>query len=1159
MFRPFLHGCPAASPKVVALAVACVAFTLVARASSLTQSLSYDQNNGALLFSSSDAEEHGLTKPEKVKIALLLDQYDGKGGVAAMDQSKPDVVALKGESTSDEIITLAGDLQNAVSDNPIAFQQTITKLSNSEVQLKIEVRSAKPFEQKTLCLNFLLSKDFQGRSIIIDGNPVVLPTEVNESCLFFNTANQPVRHIVIPGMREALEISGEKLQVLFCQYPNGTGSLRLYLAPPNTEVAEAALTVKLRAKPYSAKPLDISAVANRAFQDDRRDDEAGGWTDQGHQNDLSTLPVGARMFGNVGFDLLDAGKNEGRACLAFANPARKYFLKSAEIAGHGERFAYLYLLHATAWTPREGEALCGIIEVRYEDGTTQGIEVKTGRDVGDWWEPVGLSNAVVVWKDKNQTGVDVGLYLSRFALENRKVSNIKFRTAENAVWLIAGASGVGEDYIPALPVTNDIPLSYVTQEDADWRTFEFSKDTVKDSAVDFSFLQDAPAGKYGPVIIRDGKFVFRDRLDKPVRFFGTNLNRTIVTGLSKAESERIADRMAGSGYNAVRFHHFDDSLIKEGATTPELDPAQLDRMDYLVHCLKERGIYVVIDLYISRLKGFDQKFSDLNEVKFAAAFVPEVRENIKAFASALLNHINPYTKLPLKDEPALATVALINEDALATHYTLEKISRHPYLQAAFKKAYRGWCEARQLKMPANPASDPQLLTRFLMDQQSDLYRDLRAFVKGLGVSHPLTDMSHRALYLMTAPRNEYDFVENHQYHDHPEYSGEAFLSDTVNHDQSVLSMLGRLFQHGAPRIFGKPFTLTEWNFCYPNRYRSESGPVMGGYAALQDWDGLFRFDYSEQKETAFGHTHTWAFNTVCDPMQMLSERIAALFFLRGDVAPATTRFTFGVTPEVWKLPIALDYLYYETFRNAWFPENFAMLAAYGQIGSNLITPETTSVPANAVITAENLPSLGDKLPVLEASGDFTSYLEKDGLLREYNFQPAQGIFLSETGQIFANTKILSFKTITARSECLVQKESAQTGKVLNVKGNTTFSTVFAGSVDGRELSNSQRLLVLHLTDLRNSQEKRTEYRGKLIIARGTGKYPLLVRKGSAEITLKSTNEGIPQIWALAVSGERLREVPFTRSAGELTFTASTVDGEIPSFAYEVVWNQPTVN
>lgn len=1097
---------------------------------------------------------------ETFRAGLFLDQKIEDGTVHTSDQMADGTTKISDgfPKSSEGQTDFEGTLKTAQGGEPLLFRETFVKTASDSATLTVSIHASKPTWQKTLCLNFLFGKEFQGRTFLFDGAPVAIPEKVDNPCLFFTPPGRGVSNIVIPGNAQMFTLGGGTFDVLLCQYPNGQVSLRLFLVPADTEFTDAELRVDLSATPYVTVPVDIRAAANRAFQDETADDEAGGWTDQGPKNDLRALPVGKQFFGNVAFDVLDAAENSGRSCVVLAKN-RGNLPKSAEIPLNGQKISYLYLLHASAWTPRETGILCGTVTVDYDDGTQQTFDVESGRDIGDWWDPVSGQNSAVVWKDKNASGFSVGLYLSRFHVKDRRISRITLTPAGDSIWMIAGLSGVQESIIPAMPEDTDVPVTIVMHEDADWKSFTFEKDIVAGSALDFSFLQDAPAGKYGPVTIKGGKFVFRDRPDQPVRFFGTNLNSEIVTGLTNEECEAIAARIAALGYNAVRLHHFDDTLIKDGATHPELDPKRLDRMDYLISCLKRRGIYLVTDIYISRLKGFSEKYSDITEVKFSAAFLPEVRDNIKAYAKILLEHVNPYTGLALKDEPALATLAMINEDALATHYTLEYFNRYPRLRKAFDESFGVWCAEKNVPVPDSPAKDPALLTRFLMDRQTALYADLSAFVRSLGTMKPFTDMSHRALYVMALPRNTYDFVENHGYHDHPGFTGTAFASDTTNHNQSVLGRLSELLEYGVPRIFGKPFMLTEWNFCYPNRYRSESGPVMGAYAALQDWDGIFRFEYSGMKATAFGQTHTWSFNTVGDPLQLLSDRIAALFFLRQDVKPARTRISFAVTPEVWKLPFTHDYLRWETFKNAWFPGSFAELGTFSQIGSNLVTPEVTSIPAEAAVTFEDIKSLKPEIPVLPADGDFLKGLEQAGIIDASAIRPDQGAFASEGGQLFADAKQLSFRAVTAFSECLVQAGPVQRGTALSVKDNTTFSTVFAGSLDGQSLIDSRRVLVLHLTDLSNSEEKRSEFRGKLIFERGSSRYPLLIRRGAAEISLKNRNSGNPKIWAIDVTGRRLQEVDFQIRDGDIVFTASTVMRGITPMAYEIIWPVPVAS
>lgn len=1127
---------------------------------SLADWLQVDTASGSIVIPQSDPKERGKPTPEWATVGLLLDQEDEGSHRLSSEQTRPGLIELSPDSpkVTGTSHVFEGILKTHDELKSFVFKETLTRVSATETSLSVSLSSLLPIAQKKLCLNILLNKQFKGREIYFDGIPVMLPEEFGESCLFYTRPQKGAQSILIPGLNGKLKIEGKDLNLLFCQYPNGYGSIRLYLSPPDTEVMQAQLQVSLRFESYDVKPVAIAGSANMAFKDEVRDDEKGGWTDQGPQNDLSSLPTGSQVFGNVRFEIIDPAKNQDRSCLVFANPQRQYFPRSANIQMKGEMFSYLYLLHATAWTPRETGAVCGTVEVEYKDRTHQKFEIQTNRDVGDWWNPFSHDNAAVVWKDKNKSNVDVGLYLSRFKIEHREIVRIKLTTTEKAVWMVAGISGVKEDLVPALPKNNDVEVTYTTEPDRNWKMFTFTKDTLKGSCLDFSFLQDAPAGKYGPVIIKDGKFVFKDRPGTPVKFFGANLNGDIVTGLTKQQCETIASRMAAAGYNAVRFHHFDDSLVKTGATSPELDEERLDKMDYLLYCLKQKGIYLVTDLYISRLKGFGREFKDLTEVKYAAIFLPEIRANLKQFSERLLNHVSPYTKLALKDEPALATLSIINEDALTTHFILNVFRQNPYLNEAFEDSYRTWCNEKQMQMPSNPASDPQLLTRFFADKQTEVYEDLASHLRSIGVSHPLTDMNHYTMLVTTLPRDRYDFVENHQYHDHPDYVGEPFKSATINHDQSAIGKLGDLLRDGAPRVFGKPFTITEWNFCYPNRHRSESGAIMGSYAGLQDWDGIFRFEYASQSgpqsAPAFENVHTWAFNTSCDPIQLLSERMAALFFLRGDVIPAKTKISFAVTPEVWKLPFVPDYLYWESRTNGMFPSNFNELGTYAQIGSHLVSSKTKTLPANAAVTFESLPSLNGILPVFSAQSDFVAGLEKEHLVDPAAFVPQKGIFRSESGQIEANSATTSFKVITPKSECLIQSDASQAGVALNVNANTTFSSVFAGSVDGAELVSSRRILVLHLTDLRNSGEKRTEYHGKIIIARGTGKYPLLIKKGSAEITIKNSNPSDPKIWALAVSGERLFEVAFKRTEDRLTFTASTDLGEASPLAYEIAWD-----
>ena len=98
----------------------------------------------------------------------------------------------------------------------------------------------------------------------------------------------------------------------------------------------------------------------------------------------------------------------------------------------------------------------------------------------------------------------------------------------------------------------------------------------------------------------------------------------------------------------------------------------------------------------------------------------------------------------------------------------------------------------------------------------------------------------------------------------------------------------------ARRISGKPFIVSEYNYRGANTYASEADLLMLAYASLQDWDGVFIFNYANIRyfnadriigdEGFNGHSN-----------RFVSLVPAALMFHRGDVRPSKTPFTLSVT------------------------------------------------------------------------------------------------------------------------------------------------------------------------------------------------------------------------------------------------------------------------
>ncbi len=194
----------------------------------------------------------------------------------------------------------------------------------------------------------------------------------------------------------------------------------------------------------------------------------------------------------------------------------------------------------------------------------------------------------------------------------------------------------------------------------DWIPLKTELDIVEGSALDFSRmgLTEAPAGKLGRVICSaNGNFVFENDKITPRRFYGVNL---CFSGqyMTHEEADRLADRFARLGYNAVRIHHYEGELT-QGKKSIELNAEKIEKLDYLFAALGKRGIYITTDLFVSRPIQNKDIGSDkpgnvgMDEFKITIPVRPAAYENWKAFATSLLQHVNTYTGKRYADDRRL--------------------------------------------------------------------------------------------------------------------------------------------------------------------------------------------------------------------------------------------------------------------------------------------------------------------------------------------------------------------------------------------------------------------------------------------------------------------------------------------------------------------------
>lgn len=161
---------------------------------------------------------------------------------------------------------------------------------------------------------------------------------------------------------------------------------------------------------------------------------------------------------------------------------------------------------------------------------------------------------------------------------------------------------------------------------------------------------------------------------KPIRFWGVNIVAAACFP-PKNKAAAIAARMRKMGINLVRFHHLENNwsgddgcIFRYAQGTRQLNATTHDRLEYFIAQLKRNGIYVNMNLNVSRVfKEADGVRGADSLPEFAKAvtlFDPFLQQLQREYAQQVLTHVNPYTGLPLGQDPVLAMVEMNNENTL---------------------------------------------------------------------------------------------------------------------------------------------------------------------------------------------------------------------------------------------------------------------------------------------------------------------------------------------------------------------------------------------------------------------------------------------------------------------------------------------------------------
>jgi hypothetical protein len=474
-----------------------------------------------------------------------------------------------------------------------------------------------------------------------------------------------------------------------------------------------------------------------------------------------------------------------------------------------------------------------------------------------------------------------------------------------------------------------------------WFVFAPRPDPFKPAALDLRPLNEAFSGEHGFIEVKGDSFV-HGKTGEPVRFWAVNIGEQVLRE-GRAALDRFARHLAKVGVNMVRLH----VSFWRADDVARVDETRRDELQQLVAALRAQGIYLDLSTfwpYWLRPKGVPgfTGFAADDKAWALPFFDERLQELQRGWWKALLTAPNPYTGVPLVDDPTLAFMEILNEDGLFfwTFSPDEDLPRGEvaHLEELFGRwlgaryggvaqAFAAWGESRLLKLVgwrkvggddadagrAGILSLSAILerrdarardtTEFLTDLQRRYFDGARAYLKTeLGFKGSVAGSNWiTADARVFGPLDKWsnagcDYLDHHGYysgpHEGPDAGWKIRRGDRYN-DASALRFEdgkgGTSFDLPIMDLAynGKPSTVSEVSWTPPNRTRADMPVIAAAYGALQGTDA---FAFFLARETGWA-TELDKFS-VQDPVIMGQFPAAALIYRGGLVRTGAVSLRF---------------------------------------------------------------------------------------------------------------------------------------------------------------------------------------------------------------------------------------------------------------------------
>ena len=731
--------------------------------------------------------------------------------------------------------------------------------------------------------------------------------------------------------------------------------------------------------------------------------------------------------------------------------------------------------------------------------------------------------------------------------------------------LLAAGAGVAETTNDVVRYSADLP---------GWRVTDMNDIEIRaGSALDLSSLgESGEPGRLGPLMIgADGHLAFAKAKDAPVKLYGYVADWSDFVNYwrdkPKEEFHRLIDAFAVQvkrhGFNFVRPHGMLDQMeTPNWQPTPKLTPDWIDRIDYIAAALKRQGVYLYIDFTAYGMR-FGKK--PMKSPLMKTAVMSGDRTYVDAWKSCtreILEHVNPYTGIAWKDDPAVAIAMEFNEQATGAKLGTLRSGLRDQLpettRAELLRRWNAWCAAKGwAEHPDWPEASKGThiwsasfdaepwgprYHEFLSSLFLERVQEYNETARSLGFGGLLSAYNSDVDLGASAARWQATDVVSYNFHfGHPSSFGKG--GSVGQADSCSMTARGYDFSCGARlRFHDRPYVSSEYSHAFWNFRRYEGGVLMPSYAALNGHDGIL-WHSGGVNLSAVGR---WprgrieVFHIYTSPIMQAATFLGACLYRRGDVAEAPHKVEVAYHNGVWE----------GMTRTAPSTEQarLGLVTRYGIAFPDLPRPDgVADIRADAVLK----PATGDRIRdgewVSSVVGDKSKgfdfdrcirALKKRGILKDTNRTDASRLrFESETGELMLDGKEEWMTVDTPRTKAVAAPSGKRTDLgALTVLGSTEDSLTALTSVDGHDLADSRRMVFVYATREANTGMVLSKDGRKM---EECGWYPALLKTGRVSVRFATPHAAELKLFLLDYSGRRLEEVAIRREAGAVAFDLDT--------------------